>query len=46
MREEQFRTYLENADVITSKEKAVNSSVSKANIAESLLGEDLDAIVM
>ena len=45
MRENDFRTYLENAETITSKQKAVNSRVSRANTVEELLGSDLDYVV-
>ncbi len=45
MREADFRHYLENAEEINSKDKAVNSRVSKANTAERILGESLDFIV-
>ncbi|MDO5577275.1 MAG: hypothetical protein Q4F84_09355 [Fibrobacter sp.] len=46
MRESDFRTYLENAEQINSKNKAVNSRISRANTAEEILnGESLDYIV-
>lgn len=45
MRENEFRSYLEGSEQITSKEKAVNSRVSRAYVAEEILGDDLDYIV-
>jgi len=45
MREEQFRTYLETSDKITSKEKAVRTRISRCNAVEEILGESLDSIV-
>lgn len=46
MREAEFRTYLEEAEDISSKSKAVNSRVSRANIAETILGISLDSVVV
>ena len=45
MRIEEFRRFLEDAERIESKTKAVNSRLSRANTSESILGENLDAIV-
>ena len=45
MRENEFRSFLEDFEKITSKEKAVNNRVSRANVAEGILGDDLDYIV-
>ena len=45
LRESEFRNFLESSEKITSKEKAVNSRVSRANIVEDILGENLDYIV-
>lgn len=45
MRENEFRNYLESIDTIKSKCKAVNSRISRANIAEEIVGESLDYIV-
>ena len=45
MRTEEFRGFLEDEERIESKTKAVNSRISKANTAESILGENLDSIV-
>ena len=46
MRECEYRSFLESAEKITSKEKAVNSRVSRANVVEDILGEELDCVVM
>ena len=45
MREEEFRKYLGNIESINSKDKAVNSRISRANIAEDILNESLDYVV-
>lgn len=45
MRESEFRTYLESIDSIYSKNKAVNSRISRANTAEVIIGENLDYVV-
>ena len=45
MRESEFRTYLESIDAIYSKNKAVNSRISRANTAEVIIGENLDYVV-
>lgn len=45
MREDQFRTYLSRIDEITSKEKAINSRVSRGYAVEEIVGESLDSIV-
>ena len=45
MRESEFRTYLENIETIKSKNKAVNSRISRANTAEEIVGASLDYIV-
>ena len=45
MRENEFRNFLEQAEKITSKEKAVNSRISRANKVEDILGKDLEFIV-
>ena len=45
MRENEFRTYLEEAEQINSKSKAVSSRISRANIAEEIIGRSLDYIV-
>lgn len=46
MSESDFRSYLEDAEEIDSKNKAVNSRISRANAAEEILnGESLDYIV-
>ena len=46
MRTEAFRRFLEDAESIKSKNKAVSSRISKAAAAESILGHDLDTIVV
>ena len=45
MREFEFRTYLEHAEKIYSKNKAINSRISRANIAEEILDVSLDSVV-
>lgn len=45
MKEYEFRNFLENSENIDSKEKAVQSRVSRANIAEEIIGTSLDIIV-
>ena len=46
MRENEFRTYLEKSEQINSKNKAVSSRISRANIAEEIIGTSLDYIVI
>ena len=45
MREKEFRAYLEDAEQISSKDKAVSTRVSRANAAEEICGVSLDDIV-
>ena len=45
MREEEFRSFLERSETITSKVKAVNSRISRANTAEKILNLSLDFVV-
>ena len=45
MRENEFRKFLENAENIDSKDKAVQSRISRANIAEEIIGASLDSVV-
>lgn len=45
MRTEEFRGFLEDSERITSKNKAVTSRVSKATIAETIIGRSLDVVV-
>ena len=45
MREEMFRTYMEEAEEIESKKKAINSRISRAYKAEEILGMSLDMVV-
>ena len=45
MRTEEFRNYMEKAEQINSKNKAVSSRISRANTAESILDANLDYIV-
>ena len=45
MREFEFKEYLESAVEINSKNKAVRSRISRANMAEEILGQSLDYVV-
>ena len=45
MREDEFRAFLERANQINSKNKAVRSRISRAIIAETILNNSLDYIV-
>lgn len=45
MRENEFRSYLENIESIKSKNKAINSRISRANTAEEIVEENLDYVV-
>ncbi len=46
MREAEFRTFMEHAESINSKSKAVRSRISRAYTAEEILGTSLDIIVI
>lgn len=46
MREEEYRSFLEQAESINSKSKAVRSRISRAYSAEEILGASLDIIVI
>lgn len=45
MREAEFRNYLEGIETIKSKNKAINSRISRANTAEQIIGTSLDYVV-
>lgn len=45
MRESDFRSYLEGIESIKSKNKAINSRISRANTAEEIVGMSLDYVV-
>lgn len=45
MRELEFRRFLEAAEKINSKDKAVNSRISRANTEEEIIGTSLDYVV-
>ena len=45
MRESDFRSYLEGIESIKSKNKAINSRMSRANTAEEIIGSSLDYVV-
>ena len=45
MREAEYRSFLEHAESINSKSKAVRSRISRAYAAEEILGNSLDYIV-
>ena len=45
MREDEFRAFLERANQINSKNKAVRSRISRAIIAETILNNSLDYTV-
>lgn len=46
MREEEYRSFLEQAESINSKSKAVRSRISRAYTAEEILRASLDYIVI
>lgn len=46
MREAEFRTFMEHAESINSKSKAVRSRIRRAYTAEEILGTSLDIIVI
>ena len=46
MRETEYRSFLEQAESINSKSKAVRSRISRAYVAEEILGNSLDYIVI
>ncbi len=45
MKEQEFRKFLESKESIESKEKAINTRISRANKVESILNVSLDTIV-
>lgn len=45
MRESEFRIYVESIDTIYSKNKTVNSRISRENTAEMIIGENIDYVV-
>lgn len=45
MRAEDFKLFMETSDSINSKSKSVKSRISRANVAEDILGVSLDYIV-
>lgn len=46
MREAEFRSFMEQAESINSKSKAVRSRISRAHTGEEILGTSLDIIVI
>ena len=44
MREAKFRNYLQGIESIKSKDKAINSRISRAKTAEEIIGTSLDYV--